>query len=176
MGSKKTRAQANYARRSNRRLRVEVFFLDEDVIMKPTLQEVENALLMALLVPDGILCLAGLMDNLSAHCSPRLIPEWEIPGARGRTPGIRKYLSGNAYLLSRYSTLMRYVRLGTKIREATGLQGDWCISLLHGLEPTCPDGISEESYERLHYLYAELEGLNFKQMEQVLTEARYEQA
>ena len=75
---------------------------------------------------EGTLRLAALMDNLSVCHSPRLTSIRADSGysqnriyrdeSRGRMNGIRKFLAQGDYLLSRYSTFMRYKRFATLVR------------------------------------------------------------
>ena len=173
-------ARANLLRRRKRRPKAineydAVTFAKE----KPSLQELRDALRNAKVSSVGIIRLAALMDNLSAHCSPRFVYDGDGYGqqdtdrCRGRTSGIRKFLSQDGYLVSRYSTLMRYKRLAEHLRKVSGI--DERSNLLWGLEPSCPPDYLEEleimgesgdgDYGKLRKLYASLSGMNFKGIE-----------
>ena len=174
-------ARANLLRRRKRRPKA----IDEyDAITfakeKPSLQELRDALRDAKNSSSGgIIRLAALMDNLSAYCSPRFVYDGDGYGqndtdnCRGRTCGIRKFLSQDGYLVSRYSTLMRYKRLAEHLRRVAGI--DERSNLLWGLEPRCPPDYLEEleimgesgdgDYGKLRKLYASLTGMNFREIE-----------
>ena len=88
------------------------------------------------------------MDNLSAFHSPRFVYDGDgyrgnTDCCRGRTTGIRRFLAQDGYLLSRYSTLIRYKRLAGLLRRAADV--DECADLLWGLEASSPAvwGLSE---------------------------------
>ena len=146
---------------------------------QPSLQELRDALREARTSSEGIIRLAALMDNLSAHCSPRFVydgdgnNENDTDCCRGRTSGIRKFLSQDGYLVSRYSTLMRYKRLAEHLRRISGISER--SNLLWGLEPSCPADYLEEleimgesgdgDYGKLRRLYASLSGMSFKEVQ-----------
>jgi len=176
--------RANFLRRMRRRPEA-IGEYEELAFHKdcPTIPELKDALREAADSSEGILRLAALMDNLSAYHSPRLTGLRDDPGysqfrsyqdeCRDRTSGIRKFLAQDGYLLSRYSTLMRYKRLATLIRKTTGVLDYGVSNLLWGLEPTCPEVLSIELaddtiYVKLHTLYASLAGKNFKEIEAFL--------
>ena len=178
------RERANFLRRMRRRPTASGEY-EELAFHKdcPTIQELKDALRDAADSPEGIVRLAALMDNLSAYHSPRLIGLRDDPGysqyrtyrdeCRGRTGGIRKFLAQDGYLLSRYSTLMRYKRLATLIRKKTGVLDYGVSNLLWGLGPTCPEVLSveladETIYLKLRALYVSLAGKNFKEIEEFL--------
>ena len=173
-------ARANLLRRRKRRPKaIDEYDAATFAKEKPSLQKLRDALREAKASSEGIIRLAALMDNLSAHCSPRFIYDGDSYGqqdtdrCRGRTSGIRKFLSQDGYLVSRYSTLMRYKRLAEHLRKVSGI--DARSNLLWGLEPSCPPDYLEEleimgesgdgDYGKLRQLYASLSGMNFREIE-----------
>lgn len=133
---------------------------------EPTLSEIKEALREATDSHETIIRLAALMDNLAMYNAPMVL----MGNSKARTSGIRKVLEKDGYLLSRYSSLMRYKALGRDIRRYARL--DICPNLLWGLEPTCPDEGYESEYEILRDLYASFKGMNFKQIKAKLKGGR----
>ena len=131
---------------------------------EPTLSEIKEALRESTDSHETIIRLAALMDNLAMYNAPMVL----MGNSKARTSGIRKVLEKDGYLLSRYSSLMRYKALAGDIRRYARL--DVCPNLLWGLEPTCPDDGEESAYEVLRNLYASFKGMNFKQIKAKLKE------
>lgn len=132
----------------------------------PTITELKEALRNPTESHFSIIRLAALMDNLSAYEAPRLHPIDK--DCRGRTKGIRTFLAQNGYLLSRYACLMRYKKLGEQLRKAADIQDD--VDLLWGLGLALPEDpeYAENDIEILKALYSSLEGLNFREILNVL--------
>lgn len=91
--------------------------------------------------------------------------------SRGRILGIRDFLRQSGYLLSRYSTLMKYKKLAERIRDFLLLEP--ADNLLWGFierDPTEDDDLYWRNDVRLKIrkLYLELEGKNFKQIKAYL--------
>ena len=132
----------------------------------PTFAEIKDALRSVRESHLDIVRLAALMDNLAIYHQFRV--ESVGKDYRGHTSGIRKFLSKDGYLRSRYDTLMRYRRLGAAIRKAAGVPDE--TNLLWGLVPTFPTDETDDLYwheaewQTLHDLYASLKGMNFKQI------------
>ena len=180
--TKNDKEKANWRRRKCRRPDA---IDDFDKVIRhkecPTFAELRDALRGAKESSEGILRMAALMDNLAAYHAPRfecdgIRMEIEFTKFRGRTMGIRKFLEQDGYLRSRYSTLMRYRRLAEHIREHLALTWE-DVNLLWGFESDCPedldwavelDCLEDTPYPALRKLYASLEGLNFKEIEQKL--------
>ena len=162
--AKKYQATANLNKRIKRRLYISLYGgpPDVDFIKLPTLQEIKDALGDVRGSTDGILRLAALMDNLSLYLSPRLT---SANNYTGRTCGIRKYLSQDGYLISRYATLMRFKKLGRALREKANILNS--SDLLWGLMPKCPFGDEESiiDWNSTRDLFATFEGMNFKQIQ-----------
>ena len=178
--TKNDKEKANWRRRMHRRPEgIDDF--DRVTMHKecPTIAELKDALRGAKESSEGILRMAALMDNLAAYHAPRFECDGlivELTPFRGRTMGIRKFLEQDGYLRSRYSTLMRYRRLAERIRECLALKWE-DVNLLWGFESDCPedldwavelDCLKDTPYPALRKLYASLEGLNFKEIEQKL--------
>ena len=132
-------------------------YTDDELTMfkaLPTIDELKDALREVRTGSRAIIRLAALMDNLSL-CEGRRVSSSRGKDCRGRTDGIKAYLRGDGYLYSRYSSLMRYKKLGRLLREASGV--DIESNLLWGLEPQCPteDGepLFENEYAKLYSLY-----------------------
>ena len=152
--------RCNRSRRLKRRYVHEAEY-DERTSFKddPSLSQIKDALRVATDSYETIIRLAALMDNLAMHHAPAIFMHG---GDRSRTEGVRKVLEKDGYLLSRYSSLMRYKNLARDIRRCAGL--DVYANLLWGLEPTCPEDVPELDYEAQRELYLSLEGMNFKQI------------
>ena len=163
--AKKYQATANLNKRKKRRHYISLYGgpPDVDVIKLPTLQAIKDALGDVRGSTDGILRLAALMDNLSLYLSPRLT---SANNYTGRTCGIRKYLSRDGYLISRYATLMRFKKLGRALREKANILNS--SDLLWGLMTKCPfaDEESNIDWRSTRDLFASFEGMNFKQIQQ----------
>ena len=166
-------AEYNRRRRAKRRVLREAREDEELALFKepPTFQELKNALAEATENHLTIIRLAALMNNLSIYHSFRVTSSrtqhfGHLDDCRGRTIGIRDFLSKDGYLSSRYDCLMRYKRLGDALREAAEV--DSSVNLLWGLSETCPtdDGepIFEDDWRFLRNFYASFEGMNFKQI------------
>ncbi len=112
-----------------------------------------------------------MMDNIDANYSRRYMDvNGEVPGM---TSGVRQFLSETCpELMPRYKTLMRYSALAKKIRRAAGLMEEDCYNLLWGLKDYQGEDLDfhEDVVSRLRSLYASLEGLNFKEISQRLSE------
>ena len=143
----------------------------------PTISELKDALRNATESHLSIIRLAALMDNLSLFEFRRVLPGGghafgEKPQFSDRTPGIRKFLEQDGYLLSRYSCLMRYKKLGELIRTKAKVGIE--TNLLWGLIPALPTDENDDLYwheaewQALHGLYASFEGMNFKQINEKL--------
>ena len=162
--AKKYQATANLNKRIKRRHYISLYGgpPDVDFIKLPTLQEIKDALGDVRGSTVGILRLAALMDNLSLYLSPRLT---SANNYTGRTCGIRKYLSRDGYLISRYATLMRFKKLGSDLREKANILNS--SDLLWGLMPKCPFGDEESNidWHSICDLFATFEGMNFKQIQ-----------
>ena len=139
----------------------------------PTMSELKDALRNATESHLSIIRLAALMDNLSLFESRRVLPGGghvfgEKPQFKDRALGIRKFLEQDGYLLSRYSCLMRYKKLGELIRAKAKVGIE--TNLLWGLVPACPtdehDDLywHEDEWKMLHDLYVSFEGMNFKEI------------
>ena len=163
----------NRRRRAKRRVLHEAYWDEELTLYKepPTFHELKNALAEATENHLTIIRLAALMNNLSIYHSFRVTSSrtqhfGHPDDCRGRTIGIRDFLSKDGYLSSRYDCLMRYKRLGDALREAAEV--DRSVNLLWGLSETCPtdDGepIFEDDWRFLRNFYASFEGMNFKQI------------
>ena len=138
----------------------------------PSIADLKDALRVVRDSAQGAIRLAALMDNLSAFHSPRFVYDGDgyrgdTDCCRGRTTGIRRFLAQDGYLLSRYSTLMRYKRLAGLLRRAADVD-EWA-DLLWGLEASSPavcreldEGMAVDEgdgyYGRLHRLYSKLDG------------------
>ena len=137
------------------------FFKDD-----PSLSEIKDALRVATDSHETIIRLAALMDNLAMYHSPIVL----MGDDRSRTEGIRKVLEKDGYLLSRYSSLMRYKNLARDIRRCAGL--DETANLLWGFVPTPSTDEDDDLYwfedqrKALHDLYVSFEGMNFKQIKE----------
>ena len=152
--------RCNLYRRLKRRYVCETVYENRtDFKEDPSLSEIKDALRDVMSSHEAIIRLAALMDNLAMYHSPVVLMRG---GSRARTEGVRKVLAADGYLLSRYSSLMRYKNLAECIRRCAGL--DAWANLLWGLEPSCPEDVPETDYEILRDLYASLEGMNFKQI------------
>ena len=169
-------AKANLLKRRRRRPADMDSYGDAPSFRKcPTIAELKDALRVARDSSQGAIRLAALMDNLSAFHSPRFVYDGDGCGddtdcCKGRTFGIRKFLAQDGYLVSRYSTLMRYKRLASLLRRAAGV--DERADLLWGLEASIPavcreldeDMAADEGdgcYDRLRRLYGRLNGKNY---------------
>ena len=156
-------------KRKNRRYKKGLYDLPPDpaCIRLPSLQEIKESLGNVRNSTNEILRLAALMDNLSLYLSPRLTDSNDY---RGRTPGIRKYLEQDGYLISRYSTLMRFKKLGRAIREKCNILMD--TNLLWGFLPESPIHLDDyvQDWTTIRNLYVSFEGMNFKQITNSLLE------
>lgn len=160
--------RCNRYRRLKRRYDHETEY-DDRICFKeePSLSEIKDALRVATDSHETIVRLAALMDNLAMHHAPAVLIH---SGDAARTEGVRKVLERDGYLLSRYSSLMRYKNLARDIRKCAGL--DVTANLLWGLEPSCSEDVPELEYEVLHDLYASFKGMNFKQIKARLQEIK----
>lgn len=170
----KRRKMDEYNRERRAKRRIWAPHTDDDLTIfkdRPTPQELKDALRNISAGHLAIIRLAALMDNLSMHEARRVSSSTE-GDCRGKTQGIKEYLRQDGYLYSRYSSLMRYKKLGKLLRERSGIGID--INLLWGLDPSLPrvDGevLSwyEDDWQKLHDLYTSLEGMNFKQINEKL--------
>ena len=172
--------KANFLKRRKRRPKAEEEYNDPPSFRRcPSIAELKDALRAAKDSAFAVIRLAALMDNLSAFHSPRFVFDGDgcygkTDCCKGRTLGIRRFLAQDGYLVSRYSTLMRYKRLAERLRRAAGV--DEMADLLWGLEASVPvvcreldeESCVEESdgyYGRLRRLYLRLDGKNFSEIE-----------
>ncbi len=175
--------RANFLKRCRRRPEAMDDYGDAPSFRKcPSIAELKGALRTAGASSRDTIRLAALMDNLSAFHSPRFVYDGDGCGedtncCRSRTSGIRSFLAQDGYLVSRYSTLMRYKRLAERIRLAAGV--DERVDLLWGLEPSIPAEcreldedpcVNEDDgcYSKLRRLYCVLDGKNFTEIEGTL--------
>jgi hypothetical protein len=175
--------RANFLKRRRRRPEAMDDYGDAPSFRKcPSIAELKDAFRTAGASARDTIRLAALMDNLSAFHSPRFVYDGDGCGedtncCRSRTSGIRSFLAQDGYLVSRYSTLMRYKRLAERIRLAAGV--DERVDLLWGLEPSIPaecreldeDPCMVESdgcYSKLRRLYCVLDGKNVTEIEGTL--------
>lgn len=161
----------NRERREKRRLRTEGTEESRtDFKDIPTHQALKDALRDIRSGHTTIIRLAALMDNLAMYEARRIYLDGS-KAFRGKTNGIKIFLRQDGYLYSRYSSLMRYRKLGKLLRKTSGVDVE--VNLLWGLEPTCPtdDGepLFETEYAKLHSLYDSLKGMNFKEITLSLT-------
>lgn len=137
----------------------------------PTHDDLKKALVESKQSTRGILKLAALVDNLSAYLSPRYALD-EV-NYSDRTPGIRQYLEKDPFLKSKYKTIMRYKKLASlikaKIEKDNSDVREGYYNLLWGLEPQQPDEDDwPETRETLRKLYASFEGMNLKEIQNVI--------
>ena len=166
--NEKRRKMDEYNRARRERRRAGMAYTEDELTMfktLPTIDELKDALREVRTGSRAIIRLAALMDNLSL-CEGRRVSTSRGKDCRGRTDGIKAYLRGDGYLYSRYSSLMRYKKLGRLLREASGV--DIEFNLLWGLDPQCPtdDGepFFEDEYDKLRSLYESINRMNFKQI------------
>ena len=137
----------------------------------PSLQELKCALRDVSTGHLAIIRLAALMDNLSL-CEGRRVTSTGGRDYRGQTSGIKAFLRQDGYLYSRYSSLMRYKKLGQFLRDRSGIPIE--ANLLWGLVPSFPTDESDDLYwheaewQALHDLYVSFEGMNFRQINERL--------
>lgn len=175
--------RANFLKRRRRRPEAMDAYGDTPSFRQcPSIAELKDALRSAGESARDTIRLAALMDNLSAFHSPRFAYDGNGCGedtncCRSRTSGIRRFLAQDGYLVSRYSTLMRYKRLAERLRRAAGV--DAHADLLWGLDPSIPavcreldeDLCVDENdgcYGKLRRLYCVLDGKNFTKIERAL--------
>ena len=175
--------RANFLKRRRRRPETMDAYGDVPSFRKcPSITELKDALRAAVESAHDTIRLAALMDNLSAFHSPRFVYDGDGCGedincCRSRTSGIRRFLAQDGYLVSRYSTLMRYKRLAERLRRAADV--DESVDLLWGLEPSIPAEcreldedlcVNEDDgcYGRLRLLYGRLDRMNFTEIERTL--------
>ncbi len=175
--------RANFLKRRRRRPEAMDAYGDVPSFRKcPSIAELKDALRAAVESAHDTIRLAALMDNLSAFHSPRFVYDGDGCGedtncCRSRTSGIRSFLAQDGYLVSRYSTLMRYKRLAERLRLAASV--DESVDLLWGLEPSIPAEcreldedlcVNEDDgcYSKLRRLYCVLDGKNFTEIEGTL--------
>lgn len=135
----------------------------------PSLEELKGAVNSCRESSWAVFRLAALMDNFAAYFSPACFGS--DGDYRERIPGIRCKLQESGYLLSRYSTLMKYKKLAERIRDFLLLEP--ADNLLWGFierDPTEDDDLYWRNDVRLKIrkLYLELEGKNFKQIKAFL--------
>ena len=179
--------KANFLKRRRRRPEAEEEYNDPPSFRRcPSIEELKDALRAAKDSAFAVIRLAALMDNLSAFHSPRFVFDGDgcsgkTDCCKGRTSGIRRFLAQDGYLVSRYSTLMRYKRLAERLRRAAGV--DEMADLLWGLEASVPAVCreldeelcvdeSDGCYGRLRRLYLRLDGKNFSEIEIALSADR----
>ena len=162
--------RCNSYRRMKRRYEHETEFEERTLFKEdPSLDEIRSALRVATESHANIIRLAALMDNLAMYHAPVVLPGGDDCA---RTSGIRKVLSADGYLLSRYSSLMRYKNLAEDIRRFAGV--DISANLLWGLAPQCPEDVENypgSDYDVLRDLYASFRGMNFKQIKEKVRNA-----
>lgn len=93
------------------------------------------------------------------HYSPRLLDDEKCCG---RTSGIREFLRQDGYLISRYSTIMRYKVLADEIRTALELDGDWYSSFRIGLLSQCPSYADDFVYDGIRDFILRIPGRTYK--------------
>ena len=135
------------------------FSLDEEMFPVPTIADVKEALRTATHSKEDILNMAGVMELVSMHYSPRLLEDIDGKCDR-RTSGIREFLRKDGYLISRYSTLMRYKALADEIRIALGL--DRFTSFRIGLLEENPDPSDDYWYSMIREFILGIPGENYK--------------
>jgi len=161
--------RANLKRRERRRKDAKIRDVDDILSIRavPTIDEIKEALRQSKDSAIDIFRLAALMDNLQLVHSPGYLASSD---ARGRTHGVREYLRADGYLDSRYSTLMRFCRLGKQVRYLLSGDCTW-INLLWGIEKTCPEDVDESLYNDIRKFYSRFDDLPFKSIsEQIESE------
>ena len=168
--------RANFLKRRKRRPKAEEEYNAPPSFRRcPSIAELKDALRAAKDSAFAVIRLAALMDNLSAFHSPRFVFDGDgccekTDCCKGRTLGIRRFLAQDGYLVSRYSTLMRYKRLAPLLRRAAGV--DERADLLWGFAASIPTvcreldedmaaGEGDGCYDRLRRLYGRLNGKNY---------------
>ena len=136
------------------------FYVSPTYYTIPTLQDVKDALRTVKESREDLIRMIGVIDIVSLAYSRRLL------SGEGQTIGFRKFLQGDGYLISRYSTLRRYKKLAEMIRMAGDLD-PLDKNLLYAIEP-CPPAFDEFDkefhYDPVREFFDKLHGSTYKEL------------